>query len=99
MVKPASTIERKVGTATISKVMPRCYERITGRSLQRIRKRIALRDEYTCRACGRVTYDFEIDHIVPLFEGGAESDINRQLLCLDCHKVKSDAEDMRRQKQ
>ena len=64
-------------------------DRIRGRKLDRIRRRVLLRDHYTCRRCGRVSVDLEVDHIVPLFLGGAESDENRQALCRDCHDAKS----------
>ena len=38
----------------------------------------------------------EVDHIVPLFKGGAESDENRACLCRRCHKKKSDLEEKER---
>ena len=79
-----TTIETKRGCNAVV--------RIVGRKLQRIRERILLRDEYTCRKCGRVTVDLEVDHIVPLGDGGAESDNNRQCLCTTCHDIKSAAE-------
>ncbi len=69
-------------------------DRIRGRKLDRIRRRVLLRDHYTCRRCGRVSVDLEADHIVPLFLGGAESDENRQALCRECHAAKS-AEEQR----
>lgn len=71
-------------------------ERIVGREHGRIRQRIMLRDQYTCRVCGRVTIHGEVDHIVPLYAGGTESDENRQWLCIDCHRVKSEREEMER---
>ena len=58
-------------------------------AVDRIRRRVLLRDHYTCRRCGRVSVDLEVDHIVPLFLGGAESDENRQALCRECHDAKS----------
>jgi 5-methylcytosine-specific restriction enzyme A len=71
-------------------------ERIRGAKLQAIRKRILLRDNYTCAGCGRITAQLEVDHVVPLFMGGSESDANRQLMCHECHRVKSDREEMER---
>ena len=68
-------------------------DRIRGRKLDRIRRRVLLRDHYTCRRCGRVSVDLEVDHIVPLFLGGAESDENRQALCRECHAAKSAEEE------
>ena len=71
-------------------------KRILGRHLQRIRDRILLRDEYTCRKCGRVTVDGEVDHIVPLVLGGSSADSNLQYLCRPCHQVKSLGEEKER---
>lgn len=34
----------------------------------------------------------EVDHIVPLFNGGHDTASNLQLLCLPCHLIKSRAE-------
>lgn len=63
--------------------------RIRGWKLQKIRDRILLRDEYTCQVCGRVTAQGEVDHKVPLWLNGTESDFNRQYLCKTCHKEKT----------
>jgi 5-methylcytosine-specific restriction protein A len=66
-------------------------ERIRGRPLQRIRKRI-LSVEPLCVACkeqGRVTVATEVDHILALHKGGADTDENRQPLCSACHLAKS----------
>jgi len=45
-----------------------------------------------CQAKGRVTAAEEVDHVVPLFRGGADDQTNYQSLCVECHKVKT-AED------
>lgn len=84
-----SSIGNKVTTLDTKKTAEFSIDRITGRPLQRIRRRIAVRDLCTCRMCGCVTSKFEIDHIVPLFAGGPDSDGNRQLLCVECHKAKT----------
>jgi 5-methylcytosine-specific restriction protein A len=31
----------------------------------------------------------EVDHVVPLFKGGADDESNRQTLCSECHKAKT----------
>ena len=74
--------------------------RLTGRRLQSIRLEMWKRDP-NCAECGRITawpYGFEIDHVVPLFEGGADDETNRQLLCatdgdqIGCHDLKTQTE-------
>ena len=58
------------------------------------RRYLLRRDRLTCAACGRVAleHDLEVDHIKPLAEGGSDTTKNCQLLCLDCHSVKTQAE-------
>jgi 5-methylcytosine-specific restriction enzyme A len=34
----------------------------------------------------------ELDHVLPLFKGGADDDTNRQGLCAACHAVKTAAD-------
>jgi len=87
-----TSLKRRVDTINISRGSA-AVKRIVGRELQRIRERILLRDEYTCRKCGSVTVDLEVDHVVPLGDGGAESDNNRQCLCYQCH-IKKTAEEL-----
>lgn len=77
--------------------------RITGRTLQERRLRIWTADP-KCVACGRLTiypHGFELDHKTPLFLGGADTDENCQVLCVEydgagrkigCHAEKSAAE-------
>lgn len=71
-------------------------ERIRGNKLKKIRDRIGLRDEYTCRMCGHVTAHGEVDHVVPLHLGGQETDGNRQWLDKRCHLLKSKREEKER---
>ena len=68
-------------------------QRIRGWKLTKIRDRVLLRDDYTCCQCGYVSAYLEVDHIVPLHLGGAESDDNRQALCNECHTKKSEQEE------
>lgn len=89
LAKLGHRVERisvKVGTDVAT-------ERIRGRKLDRIRKRILLRDGYTCQMCGRVSSRLEVDHRVPLHLGGSESDENRWSLCLQCHQAKTEQEE------
>lgn len=62
------------------------------------RARILIRDSYRCRACGRVVsgHRANVDHIVPLAEGGTDEDSNLQTLCRPCHSVKTVREQRQR---
>lgn len=55
--------------------------RIRGDTWMAIRRRVLLRDRYTCQGCGLVRSDHEIDHRVPLEQGGSNNDDNLQSLC------------------
>lgn len=55
---------------------------------------VVLSEEPTCRSCtmrGRVTASEEVDHIIPLEDGGTDDRSNLQGLCGDCHKQKHGA--------
>ncbi len=67
-------------------------ERIRGRRLQSIRASFLLDNPLcvTCKANGKITMAVEVDHIVPLYKGGAECNANRQSLCKQCHKEKTE---------
>ena len=76
--------------------------RTSGSTWMKTRRRIMLRDRYTCASCGLVRSDHDCDHVVPLEQGGADADCNLQLLCRSwideqrnkrgCHAEKSKAE-------
>ena len=54
-------------------------------------RRQVLASEPLCRACGRPAR--EVDHVVPLFRGGAPFDFdNLQPLCRKCHRRKNRVE-------
>lgn len=42
-----------------------------------------------CRPYGRVRSLYEIDHIVPVCEGGTSDDRNLRVLCVPCHKAET----------
>lgn len=51
-----------------------------------------------CEKAGRVTLATQRDHIVPLTEGGEDTDENTQGLCRPCHDEKSLGERLRAQR-
>lgn len=69
-------------------------QRITGRRLQERRLRLWAARPH-CAACGALTRypdGFEVDHVVPLAAGGADTDDNCQVLCIACHESKTRAD-------
>jgi 5-methylcytosine-specific restriction protein A len=71
---------------------------LSGSARQKRNERIKQRDQYTCQMCGclRISKDLEIDHKVPISEGGSEDDSNLQSLCASpCHAKKTAAESAR----
>src|SRR5687767_3965353 len=65
--------------------------RLRGRALQERNDRIKRRDKVCVihRAKGLVAAIDEIDHIIPLFKGGPDTDTNLQGLCRRCHDAKT----------
>lgn len=76
---------------------PAPTKRITGRKLQRMRESLFARNPLCveCLKLGRVTEATQRDHIIPLFDGGADDESNEQGLCEACHDAKSKAERLR----
>lgn len=59
-----------------------------------------VQEEPLCRACitnGHVTPGAQVDHIIPIAEGGTHARTNLQHLCEPCHKAKT-LRDMQRQR-
>jgi 5-methylcytosine-specific restriction endonuclease McrA len=53
-----------------------------------------------CRSCSRVLPAglIEVDHVVPLADGGYDTEANLQPLCKRCHTVKTSRENRARAK-
>jgi len=60
-----------------------------GRPWRRTCDRIKERDLHTCQACGLVTLQLEVDHIINIAQGGSDDDANLQALCVPCHRSKT----------
>lgn len=61
------------------------------------KKRIAADAGWRCYACEiLLPSTYEIDHKIPLFEGGPDTPENCGPLCPDCHRRKSEEESIRR---
>lgn len=66
-----------------------------GRPWRRTRDAVLVRDGRLCQPCrraDRLTLATEVDHIVPLCEGGSDDDANLEAICRPCHGVKTQAE-------
>jgi len=51
-----------------------------------------------CAECGRIDVTNQVDHIVPLCEGGADDESNMQTMCDEHHRAKTAEEAGRRAK-
>ncbi len=72
---------------------PQPSVRIRGRKLQTLRRRLFCAQPW-CRLClaktpQRFTFATIRDHVVPLAEGGTDTDDNIQPLCIDCSDAKT----------
>ncbi|HIC7213966.1 HNH endonuclease [Burkholderia stabilis] len=65
--------------------------RIRGSRWVKTRRRIAVAQQFKCQRCGCVWMPWrdQVDHDVPLEQGGSNEDDNLKLLCDDCHKLKT----------
>ena len=69
--------------------------RMSSRPWERKRQATLARDKFLCQEClrkGRLTVATEVDHIIPLEEGGTDEGSNLQSLCHDCHALKTTIE-------
>lgn len=64
-----------------SKVRPKAFS-------QKIRSKVLEADGFRCRACGSAE-GVQVDHILPIWEGGEPTFENGQTLCSDCHTEKT----------
>lgn len=53
-----------------------------------VRARIFARDHYKCRECGSAE-NLTVDHIISVYRGGIDEDVNLQTLCNSCNARKA----------
>ncbi|MGE5595524.1 MAG: HNH endonuclease [Hyphomicrobiales bacterium] len=58
----------------------------SGWAWQRTRRAVLERDGHRCIACGATGVRFEVDHVLPLANGGSNELRNLRTLCLPCHR-------------
>lgn len=66
--------------------------RVRGSAWMKTREQVLLNGAYTCVDCGRVHASNEVDHDIPLEQGGSNSMSNLKIRCVDCHKAKTKRE-------
>lgn len=61
------------------------------RSVGRKRSGLLLRDGHGCYLCGKVLPldEYEVEHIIPVSQGGTDESRNLALACQNCNRVKS----------
>jgi 5-methylcytosine-specific restriction protein A len=76
----------RVATLTQS---PEATPRIRGRRWMRIRQEALLAGKYQCVDCGCLSLRNEVDHDVPLEQGGSNEQTNLRIRCPTCHAAKT----------
>lgn len=74
---------------------PTLKKRVSRSLSTRLRRQVLFRDRWTCQQCGvvdRTGRSLEADHKVRLADGGAHELDNLQVLCIPCHRVKTQEE-------
>jgi 5-methylcytosine-specific restriction protein A len=62
---------------------------LSGHAWSKIRLRIRERDGYQCQSCKVGLQAGIVDHKIALVNGGTNADDNLQLMCTECHRIKT----------
>jgi hypothetical protein len=67
------------------------YSIRTKRQVSAVQKKmVASRQKWKCKKCQEIlNFDYEIDHIKPLYKNGSNDLNNLQALCRNCHGIKT----------
>lgn len=71
-------------------------KRLRGDAWMKVRHRVLLAGNCTCVDCGYVSRSNEIDHQIPLEQGGTDDESNLRIRCIECHKAKTSSENRAR---
>lgn len=62
-----------------------------------VKKQVAWRQQWRCSACKNLLPpSYQIDHTIPLCDGGADDDSNTTAMCPTCHANKTQQEHIQR---
>jgi 5-methylcytosine-specific restriction endonuclease McrA len=70
------------------------------RAAKHVRAQLTAAGYGTCNGCGDrlPATALQVDHVVPLADGGTDYRANLQLLCTPCHRVKTRGENVKRKR-
>lgn len=72
---------------------PLPLRKLSGHAWEKLRRQVFDRDKGLCQPClkkkGRITAGREVDHIMPVHQGGTDDLANLQTICTDCHTDKT----------
>ena len=72
--------------------------RLRGEAWMKIRRRVLIAGGHACVDCGRVHASNQIDHQIPLEQGGTDDESNLRIRCVECHEAKTSRENRARLK-
>ena len=75
--------------------MSRNHRRLNKKRWQALRLKVLDRDQWRCLRCSRAGR-LEVDHVVPMEQGGATVMSNLGTLCIGCHQDKTRGESIAR---
>jgi 5-methylcytosine-specific restriction protein A len=86
-IKTAQTSRLKLNTCEVT--------RTRGSAWMKIREEVMNRDCGICQTCkrnGNVSAATQVDHIIPLHQGGTDAMDNLEAICTNCHSIKTSIE-------
>jgi len=64
-----------------------------------VKKQVAARQEWKCYSCCNIlSSSYQVDHTIPLWDGGADDEKNLTALCANCHSTKTQNEAIERKR-
>ena len=66
--------------------------RLRGDAWIKVRQRVLVEGKFACVDCGLVSMSNQIDHDIPLEQGGSNDESNLRIRCINCHAAKTKQE-------